>query len=299
MSNKGFFGIILLLVVVLVLNSTIFVLSEGSRGLVRHFGKVERNAEDIPIIYEPGIHFKFPLIDNVIYIDARMQTLDGAPNVFTTVDKEFLEVNTYVQWKVIDFSQFYLRTNGQFRVAGDLLDRLVDNGLRDQFGQRTLKDAISGEREDLMFDIKADVNQKVPEYGIEVIDIRVKKINYPNEVAAKVYDRMKSERVATSTKTKTEGEKKGNIIRSQTDQKVQEILSEGDQVAREIKGQADAETAKIYADTYNKDPEFYAFLRSLDAYKASFNGKEDIIVVKPDSDFFKYFKQADGTKGKK
>lgn len=294
MSNRGFIGIVSLLALLLVLNSSIFVLSEGSRGLVRHFGKVLRDADNKPFIHEPGIHFKWPLVDNVIIIDARMQTLDGAPNVFTTVDKEFLEVNTYVQWKVIDFSQFYLRTNGQFRVAGDLLERLVDNGMRDQFGQRTLKEAISGQREDLMHDIKAGVNQKVPEYGIEVVDIRVKKINYPNEVASKVYDRMKSERVATATKTKTEGEKKGNIIISQTNRLVQEILSEGDQKAREIRGNADAEAAQIYAETYNKDPEFYAFLRSLDAYRASFSGKEDIIVVKPDSDFFKYFKDSKG-----
>lgn len=294
MSNRGFFGIISLLAIVMILNSSIFVLSEGTRGLVRHFGKVMRGADDKPLIYEPGLHFKWPIVDNIINIDARTQTLDGEPNVFTTVDKEFLEVNTYVQWKVIDFAQFYLRTNGQFRVAGDLLDRLVDNGLRDQFGQRSLKDAVSGQREDLMHDLKIDVNQKVPEYGIEVIDIRVKKINYPNEVAAKVYERMKSERVATATKTKTEGEKKGNIIRSETDRRVQEILSEGDQKARQIRGVADAEAARIYAETYNKDPEFYAFLRSLDAYKASFSGKEDFIVVKPDSDFFKYFKDAEG-----
>lgn len=294
MSNRGFSGIILLLIVVLILNSSLFVLYEGSRGLVRHFGKVERDADNKPIIYEPGIHIKWPMVDNVIIIDARTQTLDGAPNVFTTVDKEFLEVDTYVQWQVDDFSQFYLRTNGQFREADNLLDRLVDNGLRDQFGQRSLKDAISGEREDLMQGIKENVNLKVPEYGIKVIDIRVKKINYPNEVAAKVYERMKSERIATATKTKTEGEKEGNIIRAKTDREVQEILSEGDQLAREIRGSADAEAAKIYADTYNKDPEFYAFLRSLDAYKASFKGKEDVIVVKPDSDFFKYFNEAGG-----
>ncbi|MDH5629756.1 MAG: protease modulator HflC [Gammaproteobacteria bacterium] len=296
MSNKSLIGLLLTIIVLAIVNSSIFVLTEGTRGLVRHFGKVERDANDKPVIYAPGIHFKIPIADNVIVMDVRMQTLDGEPNVFTTVDKEFLEVNTYVQWKVTDFSQFYLSTNGQFRVAGDLLERLVDNGLRDQFGQRTLKEAISEQREELMHDIKSEVNLKTPKYGIEVIDIRVKKINYPSEVASKVYERMKSERVATSTKIKTEGEKKGNIIKSEADKKVQEILSEGDQRARTIKGQADAEAAKIYADTYNKDPEFYAFLRSLDAYKASFNSKDDIIVIKPDSDFFKYFKDSKGKK---
>ncbi|WMS88985.1 protease modulator HflC [Pleionea litopenaei] len=274
--------------------NSIFRVNEAERALKLRFGKVERDANDLPVVFEPGLHFKLPFFENMIKLDARVQTMDPRPDVFTTSNKQFLNVDTYVLWRVNDFSQFYLRTNGQFREAEKLIERLVDNGLRDQFGQRTLQDSISEQRQDLMEEIRSDVNQRVPEYGIEVVDIRVKKVNYTPEVVLDVYEQIKSERRATAIDIRSQGQKEGNILKAKTDADVQRIIAEADEYARTTRGEADAEVARIYAETYNKNPEFYAFLRSLDAYKKSFSNKDDVLVIKPDSEFFKYLKDSSG-----
>ncbi len=296
MQGKSFWvGLVVIIAVLLGLNS-IYVIDETQRALKLRFGKVLRDTNELPMVYEPGIHFRYPIADKIIRLDARIQTMDGDPDVFTTSNKQFLDVDTYVQWRVKDFSQFYLRTNGQFRQAETFLERLVDDALRNQFGLRTLQEAISEQREELMTQIREDVNARVPEYGIEVVDIRVKKVNYTSEVVQQVYEQIRSERRATATDIRSQGKKEGNILRAKTDADVQRILAEADQYARSMRGDADAQVAKIYADSYNKNPEFYAFLRSLDAYKASFNSKNDVLVIKPDSEFFKYLKASQGKK---
>ncbi|MEE4246890.1 MAG: protease modulator HflC [Kangiellaceae bacterium] len=296
MSGKGSWFIIIALLAFLVGSKSIYVIDETQRALILEFGKVKRDAEGLPEIRKPGLHFRVPIKDSVIRLDARVQTMDGDPDVFTTSNKQFLDVDTYVMWRVKDFAQFYLRTNGQVRQAESLLDRLVDNGLRDQFGQRTLNESISEQREELMGKIASDVNDRVVEYGIEVVDIRVKKVNYTADVVTRVYEQIKSERQATATDIRSQGKKEGNILRAKTDADVQRIIAEADEYSRTTRGDADAQVAKIYANTYNKNPEFYAFLRSLDAYKASFSSKDDILVIKPDSEFFKYLKDSTGKK---
>ncbi len=300
MSNRSFVFILLGLVGLIVLSKSIYIVEETEKALVLRFGKVLRDADNNPVVNEPGLHFKIPLMDRVVALDKRVQIMDGTPDVFTTQNKEFLEVDTYVQWKVVDFAKFYIRTNGNFSNAEGFLENYVDNGLRNQFGNRTLEQAVSGEREQLMGEIKSFVNQedKAPAYGIEVVDIRVKKVNYTPRVLANVYEQIKSERKAQAVKIVSEGQQEANITVAKTDAEVLRTLAEADEYARTVKGDADAQAAKIYADTYNQNPEFYAFLRSLDAYKASFNKKGDVIIVKPDSDFFKYFKDASGESSK-
>jgi modulator of FtsH protease HflC len=296
MSTKGLLGTIALFIGLIVVSKSIYIVEETDRGLILRFGKVLRDADNLPVVYSPGLHFKIPVSDKVVLIDTRVQLMDGSPDVFTTQNKEFLDVDTYVQWKVTDFAKFYIRTNGNFRTAEGFIEGFVDNGLRNQFGKRTIEQAISGEREELMGDIRTFVNSKVPEYGLEVVDIRVKKVNYTSRVLKNVYDQIISERGAQAKLIRSEGLQEGNIVKAKTDANVLRTLAEADEYSRTIRGTADAEAAKIYADTYNKDPEFYAFLRSLDAYKASFKDKNDVIVVKPDSDFFKYFKQSSAKK---
>jgi len=296
MSNKGFFSLLLLLLLVVVSAKSLYIVEETEKGLILRFGKVLRDSEKQPEVYEPGLHFKMPFVDSVVLIDSRVQLMDGSPDVFTTQNKEFLDVDTYVQWKVTDFAKFYIRTNGNFRKAEGFIEGFVDNGLRNQFGKRTLEQAISGEREALMGDIRTFVNSKVPEYGLEVVDIRVKKVNYTSRVLKNVYEQIISERKAQAILIRSDGKQQGNIVKAKTDANVLRTLAEADEYARTIQGKADADAAKIYAETYNKDSEFYAFLRSIDAYKASFNGKDDILVVSPDSDFFKYLKSAKGKK---
>ncbi|MBV1910584.1 MAG: protease modulator HflC [Kangiellaceae bacterium] len=294
MTNKGLFSIIFALAAVMVVSKSIYIVDEAEKGLVLRFGKVLRDAEKVPEINAPGLHFKVPFMDSVVLIDTRVQLMDGTPDVFTTQNKEFLDVDTYVQWKVTDFAKFYIRTNGNFRKAEGFIEGFVDNGLRNQFGKRTIEQAISGEREELMGDIRSFVNSKVPEYGLEVVDIRVKKVNYTSRVLKNVYEQIVSERGAQAKLIRSEGKQEGNIVKAKTDANVLRTLAEADEYARTVQGKADADAAKIYADTYNKDPEFYAFLRSIDAYKASFDNKGDILVVSPDSDFFKYLKNAKG-----
>jgi len=296
MSNKSLFIIILILVTLMGLSKSIYIVEETEKGLILRFSKVLRDADDLPRVYDPGLHFKIPFADSTVLIDTRVQLMDGTPDVFTTQNKEFLDVDTYVQWKVTDFARFYIRTNGNFRTAEGFIEGFVDNGLRNQFGKRTIEQAISGEREELMGDIRTFVNSKVPEYGLEVVDIRVKKVNYTSRVLRNVYEQIISERGAQAKLIRSEGKEEGNIVKAKTDANVLRLLAEADEYARTMRGEADAEAAKIYADTYNKDPEFYAFLRSIDAYKASFENKNDILVVSPDSDFFKYLKNADGKK---
>ncbi len=291
MQAKGIFAGIILLVALMIASGSIYVVNESQKALLLRFGKVVKDeGTENPKVFEPGLHFKAPFADKVVKLDARVQTMDGTPDVFTTSNKQFLNVDTYVQWRVTDFSKFYLRTAGQIREAESRLERIVDNALRDQFGQRTLVEAISGQRQDLMEEIRVSVNARVPEYGMEVVDIRVKKVNYTREVVARVYEQIKSERKATATEIRSKGEQKGNIIMAETDADVLRTLAEADEYARKARGEADAKVAKIYADAYNKKPEFYAFMRSLDAYKKSFNSKNDIMVIKPDSEFFKYLK---------
>ena len=294
MSNKGLFSVIVLLIVLFVGSKSVYIVEETEKGLILRFGKVVRDAENVPMVYSPGLHFKTPFVDSVILLDTRVQLMDGSPDVFTTQNKEFLDVDTYVQWKVTDFAKFYIRTNGNFLKAEGFIEDFVDNGLRNQFGKRTLEQAISGEREELMGDIKIFVNSKVPEYGLEVVDIRVKKVNYTSRVLKNVYEQIISERRAQAVLIRSDGKQQGNIVKAKTDANVLRILAEADEYARTTRGRADADAAKIYADTYNQDPEFYAFLRSMDAYKASFSNKGDIMVVSPDSDFFKYLKDPKG-----
>ncbi len=294
MSNKGLFTVVFLLGFLFVVAKSVYIVEETHKGLVLRFGKVLRDVEKVPLIYSPGIHFKVPFVDSVVLIDARVQLMDGRPDVFTTKNKEFLDVDTYVQWRVTDFAKFYIRTAGNFMKAEGFIEGFVDNGLRNQFGKRTLEQAVSGEREELMGDIRTFVNSKVPDYGLEVVDIRVKKVNYTSRVLNNVYEQIISERRAQAVLIRSDGKQQGNIIKSKTDANVLRILAEADEYSRITRGEADAQAAKIYADTYSKDPEFYSFFRSLDAYRTSFNSKNDILVVSPDGDFFKYLKSESG-----
>ncbi len=296
MSNKSFFGIILALVALVIVSKSFYIVEQTENALVLRFDKVLRDAEGLPTVNPPGIHFKVPMIDKVVILDTRVQIMNGSPDVFTTQNKEFLDVDTYVQWRVKDFSRFYLKTNGDFRKAESFLENFVDSGLRNQFGKRTLQQAISGQRDELMSELQLFVDAKIEEYGMQMVDVRVKKVNYTSRVLQNVYEQIKSERHAQAVLIRSDGAQLGSIVKAKTDAEVLRTLAAGDEYARTIKGQADAEAAKIYADTYNKDPEFYAFIRSLDAYRKSFDGKDDIIVVKPDSDFFKYFKDSKGKK---
>ncbi|REL28527.1 protease modulator HflC [Thalassotalea euphylliae] len=280
------FALLFILVV-----SAVFVVPEGQRGIVFQFSKIKRDADTGEMrIYEPGLHFKIPLIENVKRLDARIQTLDEAPDRFVTAEKKDLMVDSYVKWRIVDFSRFYLRTSGSFDQASILLKQKVNNGLRTEFGTRTIQEIVSGDRDGLMAKARESAESSRDDLGIEVIDVRVKAINLPNEVSNSIFERMRAERNAVAKEHRSKGQEQSEIIRAEIDAKVTVMLADAQKNAQQIRGQGDATAAKVYADAYSKDAEFYAFFRSLEAYENSFNSKSDIMVVKPDSEFFNYLK---------
>ncbi|WP_017443720.1 protease modulator HflC [Gayadomonas joobiniege] len=272
--------------------SSLFVVSEGERSIVSQFGKVKRDSQDRTVVYEPGLHFKIPLIEKVRILDARIQTLDSESDRFVTSEKKDLIVDSYVKWRIQDFEQYYLKTSGIKSNAEALLARKFNNGLRSEIGTRTIAEIVSGERDELMDKALASVKESARELGIEVVDVRVKKINLPDEVSSYIYDRMRAERNAVAAEHRSQGKEQAEFIRADVDAKITVMIADAERNSRAIRGEGDAEAAKIYAEAYNQDPEFYAFIRSLEAYRASFNEKSDVILVKPDSEFFEYMKLA-------
>lgn len=287
-------GILLVLaLIVLALANSLFTVDQYERALVLRFGKVQREG-DIARIYGPGLHFKIPFADHVLRLDARIQTMDRDEERVLTAEKKFMLVDAYVKWKVKDFERFYLRTEGNFRQAEDLMERIANTGLRSEFGKRTNKELISEARSTLTDQLKATANRGAEDLGMEVVDVRIKTINYPEEVSGNVYDRMRAERQRVATEHRSKGEKEANIIKARTDAMVRVLTADAERDASLLRGEGDALAAKIYADAYQKNAEFYTFMRSLEAYRESFKDKRDVLVLKPDSDFFKYMKNPNG-----
>ncbi|MER2493833.1 protease modulator HflC [Catenovulum sediminis] len=271
--------------------SSLFVINEGQRGIVIQFGKVKRDSQNTTVVYEPGLHLKIPLIEKVRILDARIQTLDGEADRFVTSEKKDLIVDSYVKWRIEDFETYYLKTSGIKSNAEGLLDRKFSNGLRSEIGSRTIAEIVSGERDELMDKALLLVAESAKELGIEVVDVRVKKINLPEEVSSFIYDRMRAERNAVAAEHRSQGKEQAEFIKADIDAKITVMIADAERNLRSVKGEGDAQAAKIYADVYNQNPEFYAFLRSLDAYKESFHSKNDVMLVKPDGEFFKYMGQ--------
>jgi membrane protease subunit HflC len=288
---KNFIIAIIALILVLTVSS-VFIVFEGQRGIVFQFTKIKRDADSGEMkIYEPGLHFKIPFINNVRKLDARIQTLDEAPDRFVTSEKKDLMVDSFVKWKIVDFSTFYLRTAGSVENARALLKQKVNNGLRTEFGTRTIKEIVSGDRNAIMAKALESAASSREDLGIEVIDVRIKAINLPAEVSVSIYDRMRAERSAVAKEHRSKGQEQAEIIRATIDAKVTVMLATAQKEAQEMRGEGDALAAKVYADSYGQDPEFFSFYRSLEAYEKSFSSKSDILVVKPDSEFFNYLKE--------
>ncbi|WP_028109934.1 protease modulator HflC [Ferrimonas futtsuensis] len=273
--------------------SSLFVVSEGERGIVKRFGKIAKDADGVTLVYEPGLHFKVPVIDSVIRLNARILTLDAPADRFVTSEKKDLMVDSYVKWRIIDFERFYLSTSGGNQLQAEaLLQSKINNGLRSEFGSRTISEIVSGSRDELQQEALKAASDSALELGIKVVDVRVKQINLPREVSQSIYDRMRAERTAVAKEHRSQGREKAEVLRAEIDAKVTVMLAEAEKKVRTLRGQGEAQAAKIYADAYNQEPEFYSFMRSLDAYAKSFNSKQDVLVVSPDSEFFQYMKGA-------
>ncbi|MCZ8531032.1 protease modulator HflC [Alteromonas sp. PRIM-21] len=280
---------------VLLASGSLFAVKEGERAIVIQFGKVQRDdATGDTKVFEPGLHFKLPFIDSVRVLDARIQTLDGSPDRFVTSEKKDLIVDSYVKWRIDDFARYYLSTGGNKLQAEALLKQKVNNGLRSEFGTRTIAQIVSGERSALMNQAMEQASTSSDELGIEIVDVRVKQINLPTEVSNSIFQRMRAERAAVAREHRSEGQEQAEVIKANIDAKVTVMLADAERNARQLRGEGDAIAAQIYADAYSKNADFYSFLRSMDAYKESFNSKQDVMVIAPDSDFFKYMNQSNG-----
>ncbi|MDO6694874.1 protease modulator HflC [Aliiglaciecola sp. 3_MG-2023] len=287
-------GVVVLVIIAVFLS--LFVVPEGEKAIKIQFGKVERDASGETVVFSPGLHFKIPLIDRVVKLDARIQTLDDPAGRFVTSEKKDLIVDSYVKWRIKDFATYYLSTGANKLQAESLLKQKVNNGLRSEFGTRTISQIVSGERSELMDEAMKQASTSSDELGIEIVDVRVKQINLPPEVSNSIFQRMRAEREAVAKEHRSEGREQAEIIKATIDAKVTVMLADAERNLRKIKGEGEAQAAQIYAETYSKSPEFYAFLRSMDAYRASFDSKQDVLVVEPDSDFFKYMKNISGSK---
>lgn len=278
-----------LAVVVLLANSSLFVVKETEKAVKLRFGRiVEPNIA-------PGLHWKLPLAEDVRRFDARILTIDAPSASFLTVQKKRLIVDSYAKWRIRDVENYYKATGGDERVAESRIADRINDGLRNQFGTRTLHESVSGERDQLMAHITEELNKTVREaLGIEVVDVRVKRIDLPQQVSQEVYRRMKAEREKEARELRSKGKESAEKIRAEADREVTVIAAEAYGEAEEIRGQGDALAAAIYANAYQQDPDFYAFTRSLTAYKKTFANKGDIMLVDPESDFFSYLKDKSG-----
>ena len=283
MGNRILIGAALAVLALLIVNSSIYIIGETERGVLLRFGEVVD--PDISI----GLHVKIPWVEEVRKFDGRLLTLDAPPEHFLTVEKKPLDVDFYAKWRIKDTLRFYTSTGGdELTAESRLLDR-VKTGLRNQFGERTVHEVVSGEREALMVELTENLNKIAQsEFGIEVVDVRVKRIDLPAEVSQSVFDRMKSEREREAREFRSTGKELAEKIRASADREKTILEATAYSQAEQIRGEGDAKAAAIYAAAYKQDPEFYAFTRSLDAYRQSFSGRNDVLLLDAKGDFFKY-----------
>jgi len=282
MSKQNLLGTIVFLGFV-VLSNSVFIINETQRGVLLKFGEVVR--ADL----QPGLHWKVPFVDSVRKFDGRILTVDSTPERYFTQEQKQLIVDSYAKFRIIDTAKYYTATSGEEFRAAALLSQRINDDLRNQVAGRTVQEVVSGERDQLMEAVKARLNQTVlTELGVEVIDVRVKKIDLPNEVSQSVYRRMNAEREKEAKELRSEGKEIAEGMRAEADRKVTVIEAEAVRDAEMIRGDGDATATGIYANSFNRDPEFYAFTRSLNAYQQTFASGRDIMLLQPDSQFFQY-----------
>lgn len=285
---------IAILVGLVILMSSVFTVQEGQRAVVSRFSKLVKD-DGLTRVYEPGLQFKIPFIDKPRFMDSRIQTLDGKPDRFVTSEKKDLMVDSFVKWRILDFEKFYLSTgSGNKITAESLLQSKINNGLRSEFGARTISEIVSGSRDELQQQALKTASDSAKDLGIEVLDVRVKQINLPREVSESIFARMRAERQAVAKEHRSQGKEQAEIIKAEIDATITVMLAEAEKQALATKGEGDAQASAIYARSYRKDASFFSFLKSLDAYQESFRHKEDVMVLSPNSEFFKYMHSKSG-----
>ncbi len=291
MSSRNMTILIIVALLVFVGSNSLYVMKETERGVLLKFGEVVN--PDI----QPGLHWKIPFVNNVRKFDGRVLTVDSQPERFFTQEQKALIVDSYAKFRVKDTTKFYTATNGEEARAMGLLSQRINDGLRNQVAVRTIQEVVSGERDQLMIDLAELLNDvALTELGVELVDVRVKQIDLPPDVSESVYRRMNAEREKEAREHRSQGQELAEGIEAAADREVTVIKANAYRDAEQIRGSGDAEATRIYADAFNQDPEFYSFTRSLKAYQESFQGQGDVLLVQPDSEFFRYLKDSQGGK---
>ena len=291
--NARSLGLLLFVGLVLLFGSSfVYTVKQYERGVLLRFGQIVES--DL----QPGIHVKLPVMHEPRLFDGRMLVLDMRPEDYLTQEKKRLRVDAFVVWKIENIARYFTATGGgSQRTAETLMEPRVNEGLRNKFGERTVYEVVSGERELLMVELTKEINKKTrEEWGIEIVDIRVKRVELPPDVSESVYDRMRAEREREAREHRSKGKELAEGIGADADRQRTVILANAYKQAELTRGDGDAESASIYADAYGKDPEFYEFFRSLQAYRDVFSQKGDVIVMKPEGEFFEFLKYSSGPK---
>ena len=278
-----------LIVVALLVSGTLFTVDQRQNAIVFQLGQVKE------VVTKPGLNFKIPLVQNVRLFDMRILTYDDAePLRFLTQGNRPVLVDSFVKWRIIDVQQYYVSVRGEEFEAARRIRQTVSGTLREQFGARTLHEVVSGQRDNLMSDVRKLVDQDLKRIGVEIIDVRLKRVDLPQEVSESVYGRMQAERKRIANELRATGAAEAEKIRADADRQREVILAEAYRDAQRVRGEGDAKAANIYASAFSQNPEFYSFYRSMEAYRSTFRGRNDLMLIEPNSDFLRYFRDSLG-----
>lgn len=277
--------VVVFLTLLILLSLSTFTVDQREHAVVFRLGEI------VSVKADPGLYFKVPLVENVRFFDKRILTYDSSqPDRFITSEKKNVLVDSYIKWRITDPAKYYVSVNGDERQAERRLTQTVNDGLRAEFGKRTIQEVVSGERSEIMNIIKERADSDSRSIGVEILDVRIRRVDLPKEVSESVYQRMNAERKSVANELRSQGFAESETIRADAEKQRDIIITDAYREAQIIKGQGDAKASRIYADTFSKNPEFYDFYRSLEAYRNSFDGKDDIMVLDANSDFFKYLR---------
>jgi len=282
--NKIMIGAV---VAVILLGMSMFVVDQRQAAIVLQLGEM------VDVKTEPGLHFKMPLLQNVRYFDSRILTLDtGEPERFITAEKKNVMVDSFVKWRIVDVKQYYVSVGGDEVRAKTRLMQTVNSSMREEFGKRTIHEVVSGEREQIMTVLREKTDLDARKIGVQVLDVRLKRVDFPQEISESVYRRMDAERKRVANELRASGAAEGEKIKADADKQREVTLAQAYREAQKTKGEGDAKASALYAAAFGRNPEFYSFYRSLEAYKESFKNKSDVMVLDPSSAFFKYLKNS-------
>jgi membrane protease subunit HflC len=288
MQNKAIILLIVLGLAVLTIANSMFIVREDQTAIRFRFGEI------VQADYESGLHFKLPFVNTVTKFDARIQVLDTEPERFLTAEKKNLLVDSFVKWRINDAATFYTAVAGSVFRANQRLDQVVKNNMRSQFSRREVFDVVSGDRNQVMQILTLSAREEAQRFGIEVLDVRIRRIDLPDEVSESVFARMRAERERVARDFRARGREEAERIRADADRQRTILLAEAFRDAETMRGEGDARSAEIYATAFNRDPDFFSLYRSFNAYRTCFASHEDIMVLQPNSDFFRFFHGPDG-----